>query len=357
MTAEELKATLTLDNIKSLIDILGGNVYLENDEYLICNTFCHCGTSHKLYYYKSTKTFYCYTECGSLDIIEIVKRLKDYNLPDAISWIVNKCNINQKGNFGGSLVTISDWSFIKEYDKSKLKQRNEVKDFLYYDNKILNIFQDIYYQGWIDEGISIKSMKRYNIKYSSFLRRIIIPHYDVTNRLIGIRGRAITEDDEFEYGKYTPIKVGNMLYKHSLSYNLYGINQNLNTIKNRHKVMLVEAEKSVLQADTMFGNDNFTLAICGSTFHSYQRDMLIMLGVKEVIIALDKQYQDIDSQEAIDWQNHITKQFIKPLSPYFAVYVLWDTENLLNYKQSPTDRGKETLLTLMKNKIYVPSYD
>ena len=83
----------------------------------------------------------------------------------------------------------------------------------------------------------------------------------------------------------------------------------------------------------------------------------ILIRVKEVIIALDKQYETADSQEAVDWQNHIIKQFIKPLSPYFAVYVLWDTENLLDYKQSPTDKGKETLLKLMKNKIYVPSYD
>ena len=108
-------------------------------------------------------------------------------------------------------------------------------------------------------------------------------------------------------------------------------------------------------ADTMFGDDNFTLAVCGSSFHSYQRDMLIMLGVKEVIIALDKQYETTDSQEAKDWQNHILKQFVKPLSPYFSVYVIWDNENLLNYKQSPTDNGKETLLKLMKNKVYVPS--
>ena len=73
MTAEELKSALTTENIRTLIKILGGTIYTENDDYMICDTFCHCGTSHKLYYYKSSKSFYCYTECGSLDIIEIVK--------------------------------------------------------------------------------------------------------------------------------------------------------------------------------------------------------------------------------------------------------------------------------------------
>ena len=352
MTAEELKSALTTENIRTLIKILGGTIYTENDDYMICDTFCHCGTSHKLYYYKSSKSFYCYTECGSLDIIEIVKRLKKYNLPEAIIWISNQCHIDERRGFNNEF--ISDWSFIKDYDKSKSKQVN-IKDLDSYDSKILNVFQDKYYQGWIDEGISVESMQKYNIKYSPYLRQIIIPHYDITNRLVGIRGRMMTVEDEERFGKYSPIKIGDVIYKHCLSYNFYGINQNLKTIKNKHKVMLVEAEKSVLQADTMFGDDNFTLAVCGSSFHSYQRDMLIMLGVKEVIIALDKQYETTDSQEAKDWQNHILKQFVKPLSPYFSVYVIWDNENLLNYKQSPTDNGKETLLKLMKNKVYIPS--
>ena len=62
-----------------------------------------------------------------------------------------------------------------------------------------------------------------------------------------------------------------------------------------------------------------------------------------------------EGSEAMTWAEHIYKEFVKPLSPYFSVYVLWDTNNLLGYKQSPTDCGKDVLLKLMKNKIYVPS--
>ena len=57
-------------------------------------------------------------------------------------------------------------------------------------------------------------MQKYNIKYSPYLRQIIIPHYDITNRLVGIRGRMMTEEDEERYGKYSPIKVGDIMYKH-----------------------------------------------------------------------------------------------------------------------------------------------
>ena len=115
----------------------------------------------------------------------------------------------------------------------------------------------------------------------------------------------------------------------------------------------IEAEKSVFQTDTMFGEDNFTVALCGSNLTDYQKGMILMLGVREVIVALDKQYETIDSDECKKWAKHIKDKIIDKLSPFVTVSVLWDTNDLLEYKDSPTDRGKETLLQLMENKIYV----
>ena len=353
MTAEEVKAVLTDDDIIHILEQLGATIHQNTSEYIISDTICHCGSSAKLYYYKSTKSMYCYTECGSIDILEIVCRLKKCTLPEAINWICIQCNLTEKQGFGNTSPYISDWSFINNYAKSKPKSNsNEVKC---YDKKIMNIFQNQYYQGWINEGISVETMKKYNIKYSPLINRIIIPHYDINDRLIGIRGRALIEEDEIIFGKYSPVKIGNTVYKHPLGDNLYGINQNFQTIKNKRKVLLVEGEKSVLQSHTMFGENNFTLAVCGSSFRPQQRDILINLGIKEVIIGLDKQYSDPNGDESNAWASHIYKEFIKPLSPYFSVYVIWDTNNLLEYKQSPTDCGKDVLLKLMKNKIYVPS--
>lgn len=352
MTAEEVKAALSDDDIRMILEQLGATVYQDTSEYIITDTICHCGCSPKLYYYKSTKSMYCYTECGSIDILEIVCRLKKYSLPEAINWISIQCHLSDKRGFAQTSF-ISDWSFINNYSKSKEKINEP--NIKYFDKKILNIFQKKYYQGWVDEGISIDSMKKYSIMYSSFLNRIIIPHYDIDNNMIGIRGRTLTESDEEQYGKYSPIKIGNTMFNHPLGYNLYGLNINAETIKQKQKVLIVEGEKSVLQADTMFGSDNFTLAVCGSSLHSWQRNMLIKLGVKEVIIGLDKQYENPDDKEADVWAEHIMKEFVRPLSAYFSVYVLWDNDNTLGYKQSPTDCGKDKLLKLMKNKIYIPS--
>lgn len=189
--------------------------------------------------------------------------------------------------------------------------------------------------------------------YSTWQQKIIIPHFDISNQLIGVRGRSLVDEDIELFGKYTPFKVGRRFYNHSLGQNLFGLNHNMKAIQTKRKIMLVEAEKSVFQTDTMFGEDNFTVALCGSNLTDYQRGLILMLGVREVIIALDKQYQTLDSEECKKWAKHIKDKIIDKLSAYVVVTVLWDSNDLLDYKDSPTDKGKETLLRLMDQKIYV----
>jgi len=102
----------------------------------------------------------------------------------------------------------------------------------------------------------------------------------------------------------------------------------------------------------MFGEENFTVALCGNSFSNFQRDLILSLEVNEVIIALDKQYQNAESEEASKWAKHIRERIINKLAPYCIVTILWDTEDLLPYKSSPSDIGKATLLKLMDKKIY-----
>lgn len=354
MTAQELKKRLKEDDIRKLLIGMGATFYYEDDDIWITDTICHHGTKPKLYFYKDSMSFHCYTECGQMDIIGVVMGYKDYAQEDfqkAINWICKKLNIDNCKYGFGKQEQISDWEFIRKYKRNK-KETKE-KSLIPYNKSILNIFQKFYSKQWIDEGISIKSMKKYNILYSTWQQKIIIPHYDMNNRLVGVRARSMLDEDIKIYGKYSPFKVGNKFYNHSLGMNLFGLNYNINAIQKKRKIMLVEAEKSVLQTDTMFGEDNFTVALCGSNLTDYQKGIILMLGVREVIIALDKQYQTLDSEECKKWAKHIKDKIIDKLSPFFVVSVLWDTNDLLKYKDSPTDRGKETLLQLMDNKIYV----
>lgn len=355
MTAQQLKERLSEEDIRKLLLEMGATFYYEDDDMWITDTICHHGNKPKLYYYKDSKSFHCYTECGQLDIIGIVMGYKDFTQEEfqkAINWICIKLNLDNCEYGFGKQEQISDWEFIRSYKKSS-KKINKEKELVPYDPSILKIFQPFYPKCWIDEGISIRSMKKYGIMYCVWQQKIIIPHYNISNELIGVRTRSMLEMDIELYGKYAPFKIGNIFYNHSLGLNLFGLNHNMKAIQRKRKIMLVEAEKSVLQTDTMFGEDNFTVALCGSNLTDYQKGIILMLGVREVIIGLDKQYQELDSEECKKWAKHIKDKIIDKLSAFVIVTVLWDTNGLLGYKDSPSDKGKDTLLQLMDNKLYV----
>jgi len=355
MTAQELKDKLSEDDIKTLLYEMGATIYYEDDDTWISDTICHHGTKPKLCYYKDSKSFHCYTECGQLDILGVVMGYKGYTIEEfykVINWICIKLNIDNCEYGFGDKQQISDWDFIRSYKKSSKKQLIN-KPPVPYNENILKIFQKWYTEDWISEGISIETMKKYMIMYSPWQQKIIIPHFNLSNQLIGVRGRSMIEEDIELFGKYTPFKVGRHFYNHSLGQNLFGLNHNIKAIQRKRKIMLVEAEKSVMQTDTMFGDENFTVGLCGSNLTDYQKAMILMLGVREVIVALDKQYENLESEECKKWAKHIREKIIIPLAPYVIVTILWDVSNDLSYKQSPTDRGKDTLLKLLDNKIYV----
>lgn len=314
---------------------------------------------NKLFYYKESKTFMCFTHCGVTDILAIVSEVKDLNLPQSINYICTLLGISDMkyGFTDESITVIPDWSFINSYNIRRKSFNNTVKDISILNKNKLNMFQSIYTKDWIDDGISKEVMSTYNILYSTLRQSIIIPHFNIDGNLIGIRQRSTLQEDIDMFGKYTPFNIGKNMYNHPLGQNLYGININKDTIRRKHKVMIVESEKGVLQVATMFGvENNFTLALCGCAKISLaQIRLLLKLEVDEVIIALDRQYEAIDSEEYSTWVKHLKEKIINPLLPYFKVYVIWDTDNILKYKESPTDTTKENLLKLMKNKIYISS--
>ena len=360
MDAKELKSRLSTNDIIKIIKSLGGEIWFEDEDKIILNTICHGGDSpNKLYYLKEEKYFYCYTHCGITDILSIVCQVKDYTLPQSISYICTLLHIStmQEGFTNNKNDIIEDWGFINSFRRryKNLEKKNEKKQVSILDHNLLNMFQEIYTTEWMNDGISKGVMKKYNILYSTYKQSIIIPHYDVNNDLIGIRQRAMLEEDITAFGKYTPFSICGEMYNHPLSNNLYGLNVNKETIKRTKKVMLVESEKGVLQAASMFGiENNFTVALCGcAKVSNIQRQLLMDLGVNKVIIALDRQYEERGSDEYYKWIKHIKDKFINPLIPYFNIYILWDTEDDLGYKDSPTDKGIDILLKLMNNKIYI----
>lgn len=359
MDFKTLKDILTLSDIIDIVKRLGVNEVtpLQEQDGFITQTICHNTPgqgSHKLYYYHNDQIFHCYTECGSFDIIELVNKVKGYNsLSASMKYIATQLGIDTHSyGFNTKQEMISDWSFINSLYKRK--KTHSVINLPLVEESLLNRFQEIYSQDWIAEGISVETMKKYGIKYSSSQQQIIIPHRNEKGELIGIRARNLNEEYCDLYGKYLPYRdIRGVQYNHPLSLNLFGLDKNIETIKRLKKIMICESEKGCLQSDSFYNDNNFTVALCGKNLSQWQIKKILELGVEEVIIALDKQYEEVGSVEYNAWQKYIRDRIIKPLAPYVKTYVLWDEEGVLGYKESPTDKGKDVLEYLMKNKIFV----
>lgn len=358
---EKIKQELDVQDIKLILKDLGSNEpKKDKDENLIFQTICHNsnGGSYKLYYYKESKLFKCYTACSdTFDIYELVRRSKlqknvKLGFYECIKYVASLTN---KHIYCSSVLSnihkdylIDDWDWIKRYKRDE-KQKIKIPTI---EPIILDLFKELYHQSWINEGISINTMSKYGIKYYIKDDKIVIPHYDINNNLIGIRGRALREEDILAGKKYMPLIVEGKIYNHPLGLNLFGLNHNKETIKRVKKIIILESEKAVMQCDTFFNKDCFAVATCGMSISNWQRNLILSLEPKEVFIAFDKQFTEPNTQEAYDFGEKILKQAY-PFTPYATTYIIWDDIGLLPYKASPSDMGKDVLLKLMKNKYEI----
>lgn len=339
------------DDIIKLLNSLGSELYKENDNELIFYTICHPHSddiiSPKLYFYKDSKVFRCYSNCGNMSLFDLVMKVNNCTFIESIKYIKDTLNlgVNKKPKRGFGSYKPNVTKVIKDIEIEKLPIIN--KPFIY------TIFSNCHIPAWEDEGISFDTLNKYNIRFDKEKNRVIIPHFDIDDRIIGVRTRLLDPIAAEKYGKYIPLFYGDYGYAHPLGKNLYGLNHNKQNIKLTKKVQVWEGEKSTLITDTMFGKNSISVSLCGSSFSKMQMKMLLNLGVEEVIMCLDKQYNN--KQEEVEWYDKIRKM-VKPLiSEGIKVTTIWDNlENgLLEYKMSPVDAGAKIFKELVKNRIEI----
>lgn len=329
-----------------------------DDDSLRFNTVCHHkkNGNQNLSYMKSTKTFTCFSECSeSFDIYEVVRRNKalhgiEMSFYDTVRFVAKISNKffgkKRQVGFGTPNHIIDDWDFIDGYDTMQTQETiyTPIKD------SFLDCYHKLYHQSWIDDGISIDTMKNFNIRYCVKDHQIIIPHYHSTDgRLIGIRGRNLMPEPLDKGQKYMPVYLQGKAFNHALGGNLYGMYRNRKAISRIRKIMIVESEKGVMQTNTMYGENNFTVATCSSNITNMQRDLIIDSNVDEVILAPDKDFE-LDSPE-YERQMRSISRLAQKFVPYMRVYIIEDYDGLLAVNDSPTDRGQEVLEKLMQDKV------
>ena len=358
--------SLTNEDIIKICADLGSPEYKRDNQgnLLFSTSICHDGDSpYKLTYYNDSHRFKCWTCGDSYGIIELVirahrikgKTLTYYRALYYIASMTGRLYEKDPEQIAPEK-TITDFEWINRL-KSVKKNSKAVPNLTEINENILDIFWYAPYQGWLDEHITREAMSRFEIGYYGLTNQITIPHRDINERLIGIRGRFLNDEDAERFGKYVPLQIGGRFLSHQLGSNLYGIHVAKDKIQQCKKVMLVEAEKSVLQAYSYFGEDSFVVGLCGSNISKTQIKIILeQLKVEEVIVGMDREYGDSDTFEATAYYQKLVKK-VAPLVPYVRVYLVLDKEHRLDYKDSPTDKGKDILLQLMKEKILVTMED
>ena len=354
--SEKVKNDLSIDQVCDLLASLGGDPQIKGD-LIISRTICHGGHSHKLYYYDNTKLFKCYTDClDSFDIFELIIKINklnniDYSLPQAIRFITNYYGIVVETENFETQENLQDWQILNKYDRSSSQEKEEkIVEMKFYDDKILQYLPHPRILNWEKEGITREVMEECGICYDPSYQGIVIPHYDINGKLVGIRERTLIKENE-NNGKYKPAILNYKQYNHPLGFNLYNLNNSKENIKKIKKVFVFEGEKSCLLYRSYFGGDaDISVAVCGSNLINYQVQLLLSLGVEEICIAFDKQFQEIGDDEWKRWTKKL-KELNRKYSPLVQISFLFDKMNLLGYKDSPIDRGPEIFMQLFKERI------
>lgn len=110
-------------------------------------------------------------------------------------------------------------------------------------------------------------------------------------------------------------------------------------------------EKSSLLYRSYFGIENdITVACCGSSLSSYQMQLLIEDGAEEIIIAFDRQFQEINDKEFQRLKRKLL-QIGSKYKSFVNISFIFDKNMITDYKSSPIDEGPEKFLQLFKNRI------
>ena len=321
--------------------------FQEKEKYLLMPTVCHNSNvdeaSWKLYYYKNNHFFYCYTNCLGMSIFKFLEHFYSergitYDWYEDIYKVVLDCS-----NFRLAAPGQPTYKSIRD-----LYRRPEQIQLPTYPEGILRTFTKFYPPEWLNDGISKQAMDNFNILYSIPQNKIIIPHYNIDNELVGVRGRALNEWEVENIGKYMPVQIEGKWYSHPLSLNLYGLNKTKENIKETGICFIFEAEKSVLQMDS-FDRPNCAAAVCGSQFNKFALKILVQnCHPNEIVVCFDK--EELPGQDTYFYKLY---NLCKKYRNYANFSFIYDMEGLLDLKDSPTDKGQAIFEELLKKRVRI----
>lgn len=254
------------------------------------------------------------------DFIELVCFFKeDCSIVDAIKYICKVCDIKCDMNFDKK-VESNSLSFINKLKRTMTNQ--VISDDVVIDESILDDF--LYYPSYdfYLDNISVEIQEEFGVCYDFYDNRVCFPIRNNKGELLSVKGRTLNENHKLlgipKYIYYVNFNGGNVLY---------GEYENMDYLKNAKEIIIVEAEKGVMQLAS-YGIRN-VVATCKKTITRQQLLKILSYG-KDVVFAYDK---DVKEQEL--------KLECSKFKGLVKTHYILDELDFLNDKDSPADKGKD----------------
>lgn len=220
--------------------------------------------------------------------------------------------------------------------KTLLEEIKFIHGDVIYTKHEINKYRPIISTMFRRDGINLATQCEFDIRYDDESDRVVILWKNIKGEVVGNTARAnwqIPKNYDYKYISLMPFNKRE---------HLYGLYENKEHIVKSGYCVLVEAEKSTLQAHSF---DFRSIASLGmSHIDQKQIKLLYDLGIRMVILAYDEDKHII---EYIKKSNDIKKWF-----PDMQVYAMYDKDKKylpLGSKKSPTDMGVEMFKQMFEN--------
>ena len=275
----------------------------------------------------------CFSKNINGDIITLVEAKLNCGFTKAVDVIGKVVNFNdvKKEEY--------EIPFDGFFKKVKKMQDNKYVEIETYDESILNDFEIVPNQMFLEDGIDSNIQLKYQIGYDVRTDRITVVWRGFGGKIVGLMGRLNRREVFDKENKWFPI------IPFPKSRALFGFSENYRNIQSKSGVIISESEKSTMALESK--GIGIGVSIGGSSLSQFQANNIKSLFPNIIIVALD---EGLDEEVSV----HMAEQ-LKMDSLYSnKVGYIYDKNNLIlpkGSKLAPADLHKDDLSRLMKNHI------
>lgn len=358
----EIENKLTVKDVECILQHLEIPISHKGHKSWQLHTGCHNTNSldggANLTFYKDNKKFTCFSKCGcSYNIFTLIKQRYELvgepkSSLQCLKLVCDLCGFE----FNYKVDETSDiYNWRADLSCYVSKEYTPQQEVTIFEDTILNQFPKLYHHSWVEQGVEKSSMAKFGIRYYLYRHQIIIPCRDILGNLIGVRVR-----NNILSPKYTTLRtIDEKDYSFPTSNFMYGVYENQENIRETKTAILVEAEKSVIKAESYL-DKNITLGLYGHNFNRERLKQLLELNVEKVIIALDFDYEmcyNTDRKQTESFLKHKgdVMKIAKQLRGYIKdIYVVINRgNNSQHYKDCIFDFSKKECLKFLDEKVRV----